>query len=152
MYYSRMAADFHWRSSIFLAFATWISGPPWFPVEPYFPPVTPNYNRSTPIYSSVSRFEVQFERFKMEPWLHPCFPEIINAKTYKNTRIRHMQPQRRPVEPVDTISHPSASSAYSQKWYFSKAYYSVVCGSNTSVSARPGVVASFCFAIQERKL
>ena len=63
-YYSRMAQDFHWGSSILFAFATWISGLPWFPVEPYLPTVTPINNRLPPLHPPESSSEVHFRRFR----------------------------------------------------------------------------------------
>ena len=62
--YSWISIPRHCCISIFIAFARWFPGPPWFTVEPNLPPMTPSYNRLPPLYTSESRFEVQFRPFQ----------------------------------------------------------------------------------------
>ena len=87
--------DFHGCSSISLAFARWIPGPPWFPVEPDLPHVTPSYNRMPPSDTSECRLKTIFAVSEMLNLLPGSLPIIITAETNKKILIRHMQPQRR---------------------------------------------------------
>ena len=85
--------DFHGCGFIFLTFARWIPGPPWFPVEPDLPSVTPSYNRPQPLDTSESRLKSIFDVSQIRLSLLGNVRIIFNADINKKSRIRHMHPQ-----------------------------------------------------------